>query len=75
MLQRIDYRKVLEDDKAGKMKVEVQQVLTRTTIIVCLLLNKATYMRHTLAQPEVAFSGGAMEVFGVFRGVLHNPVC
>lgn len=28
VLQRIDYRKVLEDDKAGKMKVEVQQVLT-----------------------------------------------
>lgn len=26
LLQRIDYRKVLEDDKAGKMKVEVQQV-------------------------------------------------
>ena len=26
LLQRIDYRKILEDDKAGKMKVEVQQV-------------------------------------------------
>lgn len=25
-IKRIDYRKVLEDDKAGKMKVEVQQV-------------------------------------------------
>ena len=27
LLQRVDYRKVLEDDKAGKMKIEVQQVL------------------------------------------------
>ena len=26
LLQRIDYRKVLEDNGAGKMKIEVQQV-------------------------------------------------
>ena len=29
-MQRIDYRKVLEDNGAGKIKVEVQQVLAST---------------------------------------------
>lgn len=46
MLQRIDYRKVLEDDKAGKMKVEVQQVLTIPTIYSLTAQQYNVYASH-----------------------------
>ncbi len=59
LLQRIDYRKVLEDNGAGKMKIEVQQVCRPTCAAssVCCMscsYNSALITSHILAPLSAA---------------------
>lgn len=47
LLQRIDYRKVLEDNGAGKMKIEVQQVCRATCASPSVCCMTKVFQIHT----------------------------
>jgi len=67
LLQRIDYRKVLEDNGAGKMKIEVQQVCRATCASpsVCCMsrsCDSALITSH-IAAPLLAARDSVMDMF------------
>ena len=67
LLQRIDYRKVLEDNGAGKMKIEVQQVCRPTCAApsVCCMscsCNSSLITSHCSA-PLLAARDSVMDMF------------